>query len=224
MPDIYNYIKFLFEKIIHYKPTAEILKEIYNEIVRELNTILNDAENENVDIFKNVQKYVINYLSNFNFILLDNINEGIITVNNFYTLLIQKLNTYKDYSVEMFNNDINVINYWTPYKARQEHDNYKDKVKTITLNMNEINIKACLEYLDKNKLLTNHVANIPMDNIITTKDGTIVGYFILYLYYYFPNNPLGFKYRRIPILIQESSNIHKIANDFATNLTSFKVI
>lgn len=138
-------------------------------------------------------------------------------------MLIQKLNTYKDYSIEMFNNDINVINYWTKDKARQEHNNYKEKVKPITLNTDEINIEACLKYLDTKKLNTISV-NIPIDNVITTKDDKIVGYFILYLYYYFPNNPIGFKYRRIPTLIQESGNIHKIANDFTTNLTEFKVI
>ena len=223
IPDIYDYIKFLFEKIIQYKPSAEILKEIYDTVIDDLKTdyIGNPS---NMNIFAQCQKYILNYLDKFNFILLDNINEGIITVNNFYTILVQKLKTYKDYSIEMFNSDVNVINYWTRDKARQEHNNYKDKTKQITLDMNNINIDACLEYLDSNKLNTNTVVNIPMDNVITTKDNIIVGYFVLYLYYYFPNNPIGFKYRRIPTLIQESGNIHKIANDFTTNLTEFKVI
>lgn len=219
IPDIYNYIKFLFEKIIQYKPSAEILKEIYNDIINELKVDI--ISNVNFDIFEQCKNYIINYLYKYNFILLDDIN--IITVNNFYSTLIQKLNTSKDYSIEMFNKDINIINYWTKDKARQEHNDYKDKVKSITLNTQDINIDACLEYLYTKKLNTISV-NIPMDNVITTKDDKIVGYFVLYLYYYFPNNPSGFKYRRIPTLIQESGNIHKIAHDFTTNLTEFKVI
>jgi hypothetical protein len=48
IPDIYDYIKFLFEKIIQYKPSAEILKEIYTDTINELKTNTTIGSNFNI--------------------------------------------------------------------------------------------------------------------------------------------------------------------------------